>query len=322
MGATWIAKPVRALSADEIDRWHALNWGRNLSPSQTPAWGKAGRVLGVEPILVFSLERRISALFFVKGTEAECVNGPVHDWSSPGSATEQNELIGMTVHALLKCRPEVTQVTLRPRMADTEFGLFIERSAFPADRVDRTSTMTIPLEATGESTLFESLGSRIRHEVRRAVRGEVVAEVHEAAQVIEPFWERCSDLYTKKELWLPPIEWIRALVDDPHQRALIVRSLHLPTGSLCEVLSVSPGPVAFNLFSAESRDPSCPNLSLNAVAQWTTVKTLRERGLQAYDLNGLAHRDAQDSGFTGVDAYKRKFKGRILEFAHPTLRFG
>ncbi len=322
MGATWIAKPVRALSADEIDRWHTLDWGRNLSPSQTPAWGGAGKVLGVEPILVFSPERRISALFFTKGNEAECVNGPVHDWSIPGSATEQNELIGMTVHALLKCRPEVTQVTLRPRMTEVELGHFIERSAFPSDRVDRSSTMTIPLETPGESSLFESLGSRIRHEVRRAVRGEVTTEVHDAEKVIEPFWERCSDLYKKKALWLPPIEWIRSMVNDPHQRALFVRSLHLPTGSLCEVLSVSPGPVAFNLFSVESRNPSCPNLSLNAVAQWTTAKILRERGLQAYDLNGIAHRDSQDSGFTGVDAYKRKFKGRIIEFAHPMLRFG
>jgi hypothetical protein len=322
MGATWIAKPVRALSTEEMDLWYSTDWGLNLSPSQTPAWGKAGTFLGVEPILVFSPERKTSALFFRKGSEAECANGPVHDWSQLESAAEQNELIGMTVHALLKCRPEVTQVTLRPRMTEEDLPRFIGRSAFPADRVEYSSTMILPIDGLDESTLFESLGPRIRHEVRRAIRAEVITEVYEAGSVIEPFWERCSELYAKKEIWFPPLEWMRSLVNEPQQRASITRSLHLPTGSLCEVLSVSTGPVAFNLFTAESRKTSCPNLSLNALAQWTTAKILRERGLIAYDLNGIAHRDSRDPGFTGVDAHKRKFKGRILNFAYPALRFG
>jgi hypothetical protein len=322
MGATWIAKPVMALSADEIDLWHSIDWGLNLAPSQTPAWGRAGTLLGVEPILVFSPERKTTALFFKKGNEAECVNGPVHDWSCLESATEQNELIGMSVHALLKCRSGISQVTLRPRMAEKDLGLFMEKSAFPADRVERSSTLTIPLETSDETTLFESLGPRVRHEVRRALRADVATEIHAAGKIIEPFWQRCSELYTKKQLWLPPLEWIRTLVDDPYQRASIIRSTHLPTGSLCEVLTVGTGTVGFNLFSSESRNPPYPNLSLNAVAQWTTAKFLRESGFRIYDLNGIAHHDSQEPGFRGVDAYKRKFKGRILEFAHPMLRFG
>ncbi len=323
MGATWIAKPVSALTTGELKEWHGVDWGPNLAPSQTPEWGTAGIQLGVEPILVFSPERRISALFFRKGSEAECANGPVYEWTRIDSATEQNELIGMTVHALLKCNPEITRVTLRPRMAEAELDPFLERTAFPADGVDRSSTMILSLQSPDESDLFQTLGPRIRHEVRRAGRSQVKTEQLDSASAMAPFWKRCSDLYSKKGLWIPPVDWIRSFVDHPDHGISIFRSTHLPTGSLCEVLVFEAGTSAFNLFAAESRTSDCPNLSLNASAQWEAIKTLHKLRLRTYDLNGVSHPDTETpEGFLGVDAYKKKFKGRSVRFAHPVLRFG
>ena len=323
MGATWIAKPVKALTAGETAEWRCVEWGTNLAPSQTPAWGMAGLHLGVEPILVFSPERRISALFFRNGTEAECVNGPVYDWSRIETGTEQNELIGMTVHALLKCRPEITRVTLRPRMPADNLTPFLERSAFPEDGVDRSSTSIVNIESSSDSELFQNLGSRIRHEVRRSERSGVRSEILDTSSALDGFWQRCSELYRDKELWLPPIGWIRTLADQSQNGVSIFRSTHPTTGSLCEVMTFAVGTQAFNLFAAETRSPDCPNLSLNAVAQWEAIRTLRSQGIRAYDLNGIAHPMTETPGtFRGVDAYKRKFKGRLIEFAHPLIRFG
>jgi hypothetical protein len=323
MGATWIAKPVKSLSAGDLSAWQSLDWGPNLAPSQTPAWGRAGLILGVEPILVFSPERTVSALFFRNGSEAECVNGPVYDWTRIASPGEQNELIGMTVHALLQCRPEITRVTLRPRMAESDLEGFLGRSAFPADGVDRSATLMLNLDIRDEKTLFESLGPRIRHEVSRAERAGVITEVADTGSGIGPFWERCAKLYSAKQLWLPPLEWIQALMNTPDRGTFIVRSTHPSTGSLGELLIFSTGSRAFNLFAAETRAPDCPNLSLNAPAQWAATKVLRNLGIQTYDLNGISHPDAESTpGFEGVNAYKRKFKGREMRFAHPLLRFG
>jgi hypothetical protein len=207
-------------------------------------------------------------------------------------------------------------------MLEQDLCLFTERSAFPLDRVERSSTLAIPLDTPNETALFGSLGPRVRHEIRRALRAEVITEIREAERSIETFWSSCENLYKKKGLWLPPLEWVRLLIAEPHQRTFMVRSTHLPTGSFCEILTVVAGSTGFNLFTHETRNSGCPNLSLNAVGQWMTAKTLREKGLRFYDLNGIAHPESQDPGFRGVDAHKRKYKGRILEFAHPVLRFG
>jgi hypothetical protein len=323
MGATWIAKPVKSLSAGDLSDWQSQDWGPNLAPSQTPAWGRAGLILGVEPILVFSPDRRISALFFRNGSEAECVNGPVYDWTKIASPAEQNELIGMTVHALLQCRPEITRVTLRPRMAESDLEQFLGRSAFPSDGLDRSATLTLNLDTPSEQTLFQSLGPRIRHEVSRAERAGVITEIVDTGLSIDLFWQRCATLYSARQLWLPPVEWIRALIHTPERGTFIIRSTHPSTGSLGELLVFSTGSRAFNLFAAETRAPHCPNLSLNAPAQWAAIKILRNLGIKTYDLNGISHPDAESApGFEGVNTYKRKFKGREMRFAHPLLRFG
>ncbi len=322
MGATWIAKPVKALSAGEIEDWYGLDWGPNLAPSQTPDWGLAGIHLGVEPILVFSPERRISALFLRSGTEAECVNGPVYDWSCNRTAAEQNELIGMTVHALIQCRPNITRVTLRPRLQEKDLDSFLEKSAFPTDGVDRSSTLRLKLDTPEEGGLFESLGSRIRHEVRRAIRDHSRAEHLDAKMAIDDFWNRCSSFYTKKNLWLPSREWIHQLLARPDSGALLIRAIHEPSQSTCELLAFPAGRCVFNLFAAESRSTSCPNLSLNALAQWEAMRAFRARGYRTYDLNGISNPGSHDPEFQGVDTYKRKFKGELLQFAHPLLRFG
>ncbi|NDG85943.1 MAG: hypothetical protein EBX52_13020, partial [Proteobacteria bacterium] len=161
--ANWISKPVSALSQQEQELWRAMRLP-DLPLSQELSWGRAVLAIESGAWIVFSPERRVSALFMISGTDAECVNGPVLDWSGIESARELNERIGTVVYALHQAHPALQNIRLRPRLLKEQFEFLRTHSAFPLDQVDRACTAVIRLKSTPEEQ-WRALPGRVRHEV-------------------------------------------------------------------------------------------------------------------------------------------------------------
>lgn len=290
--------------------------------SQTPEWGRAAAELQTEAFLIFSPERRTSALFLVSGSEAECVNGPVLDWDRIHDSKDLNEQISMSVYALLQAAPGVSKVMLRPRLDQAQFERLQAGLAFPIDGVDRSCTLQIPIQASRKEQ-WRDLSPRIRHEVTRGLREGAVASRLELESGLEGFWERVSPFYRARNLVIPSLNWVRRLLDEKGGiSGDLISVRHESSQSLSEILVLQSGASGIYFYGHESRGRSCPNISLNALAQWEALQWARERGASFYDLNGLRHPEATETAdYLGVDRYKRKYRGQEIFYFNPRIVF-
>ena len=295
-----------------------------LPLSQGIAWGRAIRAAGGECFVVFSPERRVSALFMISGNEAECVNGPVMDWTRTPSAQELNEQFGMVVYALHQSLPHLKSIRLRPRLSQEGLQFLQANLAFPMDRIDQARTRLIVLESTREHQ-WNALSPRIRHEISRAQRSGVRVTVRSAQERFPDFWSQVRPFYQARGLYVPEASFVEALLQDSELRGQVISATHEPSQSVSEILVIDYKGVAYYFYAHESRGEGCPNVSLNACAQWEAMKELISRGVKGYDLNGLIHPENQkgeNEAYRGVDAYKRKFRGETVDYASPLICFG
>lgn len=328
--ANWISKPVSALSPNEQSLWRSMGLS-NPPLSQDLSWGRAAMAIGSGAWVVFSPERRVSALFLISGDEAECVNGPVLDWPRIDSARELNEQLGMAVYALHQACPGLKSIRLRPRLSPAEFEFLRAHSAFPVDRIDRACTSVIPLRASQEEQ-WRSLPGRIRHEVSRSFRAGVRVTERDAGEDLAGFWNKVLPFYAKRGLYAPGPAFMEAMLGGGGIRGRVFTAALSASGVESEagILVVDSGETGFYLYAYEERAEGCPNVSLNAPAQWEALKHLIGQGVRRYDLNGILHPQERSlapegpdlEGFRGVDAYKRKFKGDAVEYVVPSLGFG
>ena len=228
----------------------------------------------------------------------------------------------MSVYALLQAAPGVSKVTLRPRLDQTQFERIQEGLAFPMDGVERSCTLQIPITSSPEEQ-WKGLSPRIRHEVSRARREGATSSRLELESGLQGFWDRVSSFYRARHLVIPPFHWVRTLLED---RAGLTGELitvrHEGSESLSEILILQSGASVVYLYGHESRGMACPNISLNALAQWEALQWARERGAAIYDLNGLRHPEATETGdYLGVDRYKRKYRGREIFYFNPRIVF-
>ncbi len=325
MGATWIAKPIAALNQSEIKLWKRLSH-HNTPVSQTLAWGKSIDSIHGKSILVFSPERNISGLFMIEGSRAECVNGPVLDWTSIQDASSLNEQVSLVVYALHQSHPQTTEVLLRPRLLESQFKFLEQHLAFPIEQCDQAQTMTLALKGD-EQSLFLSLPAKIRHEIKRAENSNIEYSVRDARENLENFWSRTVEFYQSKSLFIPPHEWIKSLITnsvDPISSSIITVR-HQPSQSVSEIMILHLHGISFYFYAYEMRTESCPNISLNTYAQWQALCLSQTKGSHTYDLNGLLHpsqKSEDDHHYRGVDFYKRKFKGQELNYFSPLIQFG
>jgi hypothetical protein len=321
--AQWIAKPLSQLNEKEVQIWNSMVLS-GLPLSQGIAWGRAIQASGGECFIVFSPERRVSALFMVAGIEAECVNGPVMDWARTPNAQELNEQFGMVVYALHQCLPRLKKIRLRPRLSLEGLDFLRAHLAFPMDRVDQARTRLILLESTPESHWVE-LSPRIRQEISRAQRSGVTVSVRDAQERFKDFWDQVRAFYQARGLYAPEDSFVEALLQDSEMRGQVISSRHEPSRSFCEILVINYKGVGYYFYAHESRGETCPKVSLNVCAQWEAMKELIARGVKGYDLNGILHPDhqnAENAAYAGVDAYKRKFRGETVDYASPLICFG
>jgi hypothetical protein len=326
MEAIWIAKPVRALSQSEVDLWSKTEF-EALPVSQTLAWAAAAETLNGSGVLVFSPSRKITALFLVSGLAAECVNGPVLDWNSISTAADLNEQVSRVVYALLQAVPGLEQVRLRPRLMSGQYEFFKNSIAFPVGDLSKAQTMVLDL-CSGFDEQWLALPSRIRHEVSRAKTAGVTVAQAQVREALPEFWKRVMKFYQERSLFIPDRTWIDSLLTNELSplRSEIWIASHEASNSHAGILVVHSGKSSHYFYAYEEKGPNCPNISLNSCLQWEAIQGAIRAGSTTYDLNGILHRDHQmqggDPDFKGIDQYKRKFKGREIEFHSPVIGFG
>jgi len=321
--ASWIVKPVGALTPEEMKSWTDLSW-MDMPPSQTLAWGGAVEAVSGKGVIVFSRELRISALFIVSGLEAECINGPVMDWEAIRSSEILNQAIARVVHALVHANPDLVSIRLKPRLRSGPFGFLSDHLAFPVDRVDRSHTLMINL-APDEEAQWSQLPSRIRHEISRARKAGVQVSLHQDSEAIFSFWSGVRNFYGSRGLYAPEYSFVESLLfsDCPGLEGQVIRAEHPESGSFSELLLIHVGSRSYYFYAFDQRTETCPNISLNACAQWEAIREAARRGSLTYDLNGILKKGGADPGsFSGVDQYKRKFKGEEVEWFSPLICFG
>jgi hypothetical protein len=338
MSASWIVKPVSSLSKEEMGLWHSIrHTGTPLS--QTIAWASAAESLNGECIAVFSPERQVSAIYFISNEDAECVNGPILNWENIRTSDDLNEQISMAVFALFQGCPWLKSIRIRPRLDQKRFLFLAKNSAFPITQTDLAQTLLIPLDDSPQK-MWAQLPARIRHEVNRARSTGVKTETLDLKSNLSRFWNQIRDFYQSRNLFVPEEVWIRSLLthffdfsslSDPvnapqltDQYAQIIRSSHPDSGSFSEILVLHLQDISYYFYAHEQRTESCPNISLNACAQWEAIQSAALQGSTYYDLNGVLHPDHQSpetETYRGVDTYKRKFKGKELDYFSPLITF-
>jgi hypothetical protein len=326
MSASWIVKPVTDLSPAEREQWHSIRFSR-IPLSQTLAWAAAAESVSGNCILVFSPERKISALYLITGDQAECVNGPVLNWEHIRSPEDLNEQISMSVFALYQGCPWLQTIRIRPRLNQKNFLYLAKSSAFPIIQTDLAQTMLIELDDSKEK-MWDHLPARIRHEIHRARSSGVTTETLDLEHDLTQFWEKTREFYQSRGLFVPEEEWIRSLLythtSTGCDSAQIIRASHPASGSISEILVLHTHDVSYYFYAHENRNESCPNISLNICAQWEAIQTAATLGATYYDLNGLLHpehRSSENETYLGVDHYKRKFKGKEIEYFSPLITF-
>ena len=325
MIGSWIAKPLSSLGAEERSMYRAL-YRPDFPLSQSLEWGHALSAPNRQPFVVFSPERRVAALFTVSGDEAECVNGPVLDWERIRDSKVLNEQISMSVYALHQAKPSLRSIRLRPRLGARDFEFLRDHLAFPIDRMEHARTMILDL-AHSESEQWMNLPPRIRSEIKRSARCGVRVESSPAGGVVSGFWRKTRDFYLARGLPIPDENWIQSLLLGTGEWGIeseVITAIHEESQSEASLLLLRFGGVGIYFFASEKRGPECPNLSLNVCAQWEAVRVCIKAGLRFYDLNGILSsrpKDGEMDPYRGVDFYKRRFKGREVEYCNPLIRF-
>jgi lipid II:glycine glycyltransferase (peptidoglycan interpeptide bridge formation enzyme) len=321
MNASWISKPLSRLTDEDRLLWQKTDF-QNLPLSQSLDWGHSVLSTGAQCILVFSPERKVSALFMIHAQKAECVNGPVLDWNSISSAQALNEQISMTVHALMKSTPGLTEIQLKPRLGTNEFEFLSRNLAFPIELTQEAATMLLQLE-TNEKAQWDSLPSKIRHEINRAQNESIQIQSRPGHENLESFWEKASEFHHSKGLFIPDFSWANTLTKSKIDSVSTIHSaLHPGSGSISECLVLRHRKHAVYLYAYEIRNAGLPNISMNALLQWEAMKNCIQEGCQVYDLNGISIlSDPEGDNFSGVDQYKRKYKGEVVHYHSPLIRF-
>ena len=331
MNASWIVKPVSDLTPDELEKWHALRFPR-LPLSQSISWAMAAQSVSGNCMLVFSPERKVSALYLISGDQAECVNGPILDWDRIRDHEDLNEQISMAVFALYQGCPWLQTIRIRPRLDQKHFLFLAKNLAFPIIQTDLAQTMVIELDNSDEK-MWLNLPARIRHEISRGRTAGVVTESIPIESHLSSFWDQTRKFYQKRNLFVPEESWIRSLLGSftadqsgviGEFSAQILRATHAASGSISEILVLHTHDVSYYFYAHETRSESCPNISLNACAQWEAIRSSANQGSLYYDLNGILHpehRNAEHDSYAGVDRYKRKFKGKEIEYFSPLITF-
>ncbi len=203
----WIAKPLNALSPEEID----LCFQRQALPlSQTVCWQQATQATGAQSYLVLHTEKLIGG--FVHSFDRQhfdCVNGPILNWDQPNQIAGE---LATFAHAVSRLSRSFQSVTLAPRWASEWVPRRLSYLPISPTQIDQASTLIVPVESTTPLQL-ERTHPRMQRTLSKAQKSGVHVESIDITPTrIEIFAGELAAFGRRKGFYVPPTHWFRTLV--------------------------------------------------------------------------------------------------------------
>lgn len=317
----WIAKPLRSLSLDEIKLYSKISQKKECPLSQTLTWARAIESQGAEVIVAFNPELQIGGLGFVQQDQIEIINGPV---INVGSNNLQQE-IATFVYALTQAKKSLKKILLKLRLAKNISDELIKKINFPVEKVEEAATkILIPQKI--EDFLANS-PSKFRSEYKQIMefQPQITSEKMNS-NLLPDFYQAQLAFFKTRNIFCPTIDWFKALmIDNSYAESekieFMLFSAKLNSQISTQLLICSHGEKAYYLFGNETRSEDAPNISLNLATQVYALEKSAEKNIKTYDFNGFIVNCEPTDVYYGVNQFKKKFEGEVLEYTSPEFIF-
>jgi hypothetical protein len=322
----WIAKPLRALSAEEQSAWlgvlqKARDRGEEAPLAQSLGWGSAIEAVSGRVHAVFSPDESVGGLVFATpskdGVQFECINGPLLDWDDEEAVKRQLAVFATAVSRLSE---SFARLVLRPRWTKDGTAQRLARLPIPSAGTLEAATLKLSLAKDPEA----SFSARLRRTLKRAERAAVSARWDEidSSNLVE-FALAAQAFGRARGFTVPPIFWFKALTDsgDPSLRFGLVTAQTPDLGTGCQLFIAFHQSEAHYLFGHEWRaEPGRAALSPQAVAQRFAIRHARQAGMETYDFNGALENPEPGHPYQGVARFKAQFGAELVPYVVPELK--
>lgn len=311
----WIAKNLQQLTDHEL-KLFAQNCKSIKAPlSQTLFWNHPLIHLGLNPQSIFSIENKVSAIFFNKDGIFECTNGPVINQDNFDPS-----LLAQSINALVKINPNMQQIILRPRIEVLEAIIpnVFNEYPFPIKESFFTHSKVIDLQNM-------VLSSSIKNEIGKVEKFLPTLTVHKINhENLQPFYKELTTSYQGKNLFIPDYLWFEKLfIENPFNIIDEVTNYIVACESnnqkSCFLITIY-NQTAFYLFSYNIRSKK-QNLSLNLYGLYQFFKCSKEFSFTKFDFNGFNPQCQTDDPYYGVNQFKSKIDGKTITYWCPIFEF-
>ncbi len=308
----WIAKPLHALSPEEID----LCFQRQALPlSQTICWQQASQATGAQSYLVLHTEKLIGGFVHTFDRQHfDCVNGPILNWDQPNQITSE---LATFAHAVSRLSRSFQSVTLAPRWESEWVSQRLSYLPISPTQIDQASTLIVPVESTTPLQL-ERTHPRMQRTLSKAQKSGVHVESLDITPArIEIFAEELASFGRRKGFYVPPTHWLKTLVLNSPRLDVSFRLFRSTFGkNYTQVLIALTPQTCIYLFGYDFRaDDHSPSTS--ASAHFQVLENCRDLKVPAYDLNGFTDSRDLNHPYVGVSQFKSQFGGQEVRWVSP-----
>ncbi len=331
----WIAKPVNALSGQEVSGW--ISWvtdrirmGLEIPLSQSLTWGLAANSVGGRSFAVYNPDEGVGGIVLALspregaiGAKFECVNGPVLEWDDPSILGRQFATFAL---AASKLDSSFSSLTLRPRWTPSLRNARLRACPVPACGSSEAATLVVSLDASN-GPLEHRFAPRLLRSIARTARAQFETRWEPFDRALASvFAGRMAEFARAHGFYSPPAPWFEALTaaGDLSSREGISFWLSSASGLFrnqaleSQLVVAIQGTRAHYLFGLESRPERAPAaLSPASLAQLRAMRECSARGARSYDLNGYVRDPSPEHSYLGVCRYKEQFRGEIVDYFVP-----
>ncbi len=310
----WIAKPLSALSTQELANWTEVYQTRSAPIAQSVDWASAIQSTGARVFLVFNPEERAGGVLFQIDKSLECINGPLLDWQDPQKCMRQ--FAGFSV-AASRLQSRASQIILQPRWSAENSLSWLSNISIEPHSSAAASTMVL-----NPSDEQEGFSSRLKRTLKVAEKSGISFQWKkiESDSDLGEFPEKLSAFGKARHFFVPRRRWFAHLIKGPTLKYYLATADYSQDGAHArsEILVAISGREAHYLFGYEDRSPEVrAAISPSAWLHFQASLKVAELGCELYDFNGYIKGVANDDPYAGVCEFKKQFGGEILDYFSP-----
>lgn len=288
---------------------------------QSPAWGEVNRLIG-HKVKVEHFEDVAWCQMIVKsakrGRYLEIPCGPLVDWQDTALVRRLFALIKKTAKAE-KC----AFVRFRPQLSNTpEHQSLLKPLGLRRAPMHLAAEHTVMIDLTqSEDELMSAMRRQTRYEVRRAAKLGIVVEHGHSEALFREFHTVQAETAARQHFIPPNLDTLLA------QRTALNKND--ASAEIYVAKSAEGQPIAYGLILAAGREAEyyeAASTELNHrlpgayALQWQVIQDLKKRGIERYNLWGIAPTDPktgkplQNHRYFGVTTFKTGFGGQTIAF--------